>query len=738
MADPFWAHLATNWRPIPKRPGYLLGLIVMAAVICLVPIIYCAVIALIGWGVWAHLTNDAGIFSHVRGRAALGALAIYLAPALAGILLIIFLLKPIFAPRSERTGSVELKEFEELKLHSFVQNVCAVVGAPAPSQITIDCDVNASAGFRRGAISMLRRTDLTLTIGLPLVAGMTKRQFAGILAHEFGHFAQGTGLRLTYIVRSMIMWMVRTAHERDAWDDWLNDTAEESGGWVALIVMFCKLCIGIGRLFMRLLALLTMLLCAFMLKQMEYDADRYEVQLGGSESFAAACFRMGELNAAVGRTVGESSTTFNRARELPDNVPAMIAAMARRLTPEDRAEVRAERLKEKGSFFATHPATSARIAAAKKLDKPGLYTDEAPARELFGDFDAACRKATIAHWSAMLGPNAVGSKLVSVAGLTATSEKEAAREAILPRYLGFDPPTWRPVFPTISRIPDGAGGKALVERLRAARHALKEKAGAARVKVEQYRAAAEESLKWEHARAALDAGLSLDFDQIGLTATNRVGVSGKLEALNSKTADAAGVIDEAGELAMTRLGCALSLLAVPQVQTAVPDAAKRRARADALLAAMYTLRNTLPMARQVRHAAAGLRVAGSTVRNEKTLDAARKLLRPLSDDVRARLDDARRIAGGTPDPFAQASPDAAHGLAYDTPNMGESLVGATPAHREYDEIVGAGDLFVSRWSDTYRRALGELVEIAEGVEKSLAAQKSPQPTPPSPASPVSA
>jgi Zn-dependent protease with chaperone function len=36
---------------------------------------------------------------------------------------------------------------------------------------------------------------LVLVIGLPLAAGMSMRQVAGVLAHEFGHFAQGAGMR---------------------------------------------------------------------------------------------------------------------------------------------------------------------------------------------------------------------------------------------------------------------------------------------------------------------------------------------------------------------------------------------------------------------------------------------------------------------------------------------------------------------------------------------------------------
>ena len=81
----------------------------------------------------------------------------------------------------------------------------------------MDCLVNASAGFGRDA--GLFGQNLVLTIGLPLVAGLTARQFAGVLAHEFGHFSQGAGMRLSYVVRSVNAWFARVVFERDGWDE---------------------------------------------------------------------------------------------------------------------------------------------------------------------------------------------------------------------------------------------------------------------------------------------------------------------------------------------------------------------------------------------------------------------------------------------------------------------------------------------------------------------------------------
>jgi hypothetical protein len=51
--------------------------------------------------------------------------------------------------------------------------------------------------------------DLVLTIGLPLVAGFNLREFAGVLAHEFGHFSQGVGMRISYVIRSISFWFTR-------------------------------------------------------------------------------------------------------------------------------------------------------------------------------------------------------------------------------------------------------------------------------------------------------------------------------------------------------------------------------------------------------------------------------------------------------------------------------------------------------------------------------------------------
>ena len=77
-----------------------------------------------------------------------------------------------------------------------------------PKLIELDCRLNASAGFHAGFGSLFT-SDLILVIGVPLVGCFNVREFAGILAHEFGHFTQGFAMRLSYVVYRINAWFAR-------------------------------------------------------------------------------------------------------------------------------------------------------------------------------------------------------------------------------------------------------------------------------------------------------------------------------------------------------------------------------------------------------------------------------------------------------------------------------------------------------------------------------------------------
>ncbi len=714
-ADPSLAGLAGQWKPIAKRPGYALGLAVLALAIVILPLLYLAIIGAVGYGVYRHLVNNApdlpGGGGRLRARLSMLRMLIYLAPALAGGAFMLLMLKPLIAPGARHGDSITLEPFEEGRLHGFVRGVCALVGAAPPRRIDIDSDVNASASFRAGFFSLLRRGDLVLTIGLPLVAAMSRRQFAGVLAHEFGHFAQGMGMRITYLAHSVVNWFIRAAYQRDGWDEKLDELASAPNGWIGLLVLFIRLCIWLGRLALKGVAVVGVFLCSFMLRQMEFDADRYEAQLAGSGDFAPTCRRILELGECYPKAMEDSRRMFERAKQLPDDFPALVADYCRRLTPEARDGVARAAGDRSSSVFSTHPSFAARIAAAESAGFPGLYLDESPASGLFTNFPDASRKATYGHWRGLLGNWMEHATFVPTAPLLKADAGAVARQSSLARYLGYDPPAWRPVFPTLAEVPDAGEARAVVERIKAARARLKPLAEKARARTAAYRAAYEEGVKWEQARAILDTGFPVQYKMLGLPATNRQGITRKIETLTGEAADAAAVIDDAGDAAAARVAAALTMLGVPGIEKAIPDAGARRARADVLLAAMGAMKQILPLARQVRQSLGAVHGVAATIKSQETLNKAKAALRPLCDKIRDDLDSARRIGGGAADPHAPADVQS---------NLGETLVGASPGWREFEEIAAAADTFVDRFPDTCRRTLAELVHVAEEVERALA------------------
>src|SRR5262249_20238258 len=158
------------------------------------------------------------------------ALLLYLGPIVVGGMVIAFLLKPLFARPAKGQECRALDPEKEPLLFAFVDGVCATVGAPRPVRIEVDCDVKAGARIGGGPFNVLHR-DLVLTIGLPLAAGLTLRQFAGVLAHEFGHFSQGAGMRLSYLIRWINMWFARVVYERDSWDQALSEMVGSGYGY---------------------------------------------------------------------------------------------------------------------------------------------------------------------------------------------------------------------------------------------------------------------------------------------------------------------------------------------------------------------------------------------------------------------------------------------------------------------------------------------------------------------------
>jgi Zn-dependent protease with chaperone function len=366
----------------------------------LLPLIYLGMIAAVGWWLCDYATNGLDATSSGTGRSSKGGFWLYIVPLIVGAMVIVFMIKPLFSRRPKSVEPRRLKPEDEPELFEFIGQICDLVGAPRPKRVQVDLQVNASAGLTHGFWSLFSR-NLTLTIGLPLAGGLSTRELGGVLAHEFGHFAQGAGMMTTYMVRVVSMWFARVVYERDRWDATLDAWAKDSDFRIMIVLQIARFFIWCVRRILWVLMMVGQLISSVLMRQMEFDADHYEIQSGGTEAFIATSRRMRILN--VGSQVANSRMAQSyQSRRLVDNLPGFMTLEAELLTDETRKKIAEASAEEKTGWLDSHPSDKERIAAAERAAAAGVLTGEEPGTELFRDFAALSREVTMTYYRDVL------------------------------------------------------------------------------------------------------------------------------------------------------------------------------------------------------------------------------------------------------------------------------------------------------------------------------------------------
>lgn len=420
---------------------YRLGMGVVALAMILLPLIYLAIIAGTAWAVWYHTVNHQSLFDEIDSTQV--AFLIYVTPIVVGVILVIFMIKPLFAPRSSEAPPVSLTRDREPLFFDYIEKLCGIVGAPRPQRIDVSCDVNASAGFRRG-IRSLFGADLVLMVGLPLVAGLTLRQLTGVLAHEFGHFAQGSGMRLTYIIRSVNGWFARVVYQRDAWDEKLAEWSVRIDLRIGIILYTARLFVWLTRWILWGLMWLGHGISCFMSRQMEFDADRYGARVAGSEVFQETSERLPVLMMAHSGALSDLSGLWVEKR-LGDNLPTLVMANVDQIPAEVLQALRKRSEEETTGVFDTHPCDRERIASAKRESAAGIFRMEAPASVLLTDFDGLAREASLAFYRDSLDETISEESLISTAAVVAAQKALEEENEALARYFQGTYNGWHPL-----------------------------------------------------------------------------------------------------------------------------------------------------------------------------------------------------------------------------------------------------------------------------------------------------
>jgi hypothetical protein len=136
---------------------------------------------------------------------------------------------------------------------------------PAIHEIIVDDEFNASIVQtpRLGVLGWYRNT---LTVGLPLMQALSPKEFAAVVAHEYGHLSGAHGKSGAWIYRTRLVWM-RLA----------SAFAEEDGWFDKLFTRFFRWYFPWFNAYSFVLA-----------RQQEYEADRAAARFVGRSTMASA------------------------------------------------------------------------------------------------------------------------------------------------------------------------------------------------------------------------------------------------------------------------------------------------------------------------------------------------------------------------------------------------------------------------------------------------------------------
>jgi Zn-dependent protease with chaperone function len=432
---------------------YRAGLAVTAFIMLLLPVIYLSMIAGIGYLLVFHTLENVDLFDRIgSGKAALMA---YVGPIIIGSLMLLFMVKPLFARRRFQDNSHPLDSRKEPFLYAYVNKVAEMLGAPMPSKIYAVMEVNAYAALKPGMKSFFTN-ELELTIGLPLAAGANLHQLTEIIGHELGHFAQTAGMRFSFIIRRVNGWFARVVYEKDNWDMRIKRWSSEWDIRLSIFLYLARFFIWLTRRILWALMWVGEAVSCFMMRQMEYDADRHGLALIGADVFQSSSERLGILSWAHNWANNDLGSAWKEGR-LVDNYPALIRSRANQIPPKEKEEFLRSYLNETDKkIFDTHPCTADRIAHARKHDKPpkyiidtgdpdmqrylvmarrddpdGLYQSSPPAAVLFTNFRDTSIKGTSIYYEAVLGKPVPEDCLIPYDRLIKSREQEDKEQEAL-------------------------------------------------------------------------------------------------------------------------------------------------------------------------------------------------------------------------------------------------------------------------------------------------------------------
>jgi len=695
--------------PVVSRQ-YVIGLALTAAVLLILPLLYLTLLALIAVGLVALVVNSDVLLSTWPRAARYGLIGL---ATFIGMSLILGMTKPFFARTPAARRPRTLSRVAQPFLYEYVDRLCDALCTQRPAEICVTCDLNAFAEFRHAWKGPFSDQPITLRLGLPLVAGLTLKQFTGLLAHELGHFTQRTALWLENMVRHVNHGFAHAAHEPDAIDEWLSKQIAANGPQA----VFCsgvKLISRTTRWILVGFSAAAETVSCSMSRQMEFHADCCEARIVGTRTFCETIWQSRQLSVAHQMSFRDIQD-FHREGRLPDNVIALSIANLSLITPRVRRQLRHLMLEKQTGQFESHPSDRDRIDAVKAEGANGSFRKnmvpaDLSASVLFDQFDELSKSVTLQfyhdQWTQPIKPKL----LHPVDQLLERQAIEIAAARALKRYFQTEVPRLRPLpIAAQSTEPPDNHDDVIMEVAKCRARMLTELPIYQRL-TPRYRMAEETLFETIAAQALLQARLTFEPSDFGLKVATADVVDVKQgrarEGLSNLARKLLPFESEAGN----RLSFALQLLHVPQIVEQIDDGEQLHYEVgDLLPAAQYVSRliGELPTLRIIYYR---LMTLWEKLDEKTTQKRTLEVIANQISTLRHRLTTIQTEMGHHLYPFDHAKADT---------TLREHLLPVIPAELDVGGLVKVTDQLQLRLVSIQLRLFARLAQAAEKIEAVL-------------------
>ncbi len=653
-----------------REPRRRLALWGLAGLVTLLPVAYLGVVAALLFRVYRHAAED-GLALFAVGEEGERFLGIgdffFLCPVGVLLLLAIAFIEPIFIGRRTSHRATVLQPDKEPVACSFVARVARLVGAEVPQVVEVTSDAGIGAEWRKRDGERQR----VLTLGLPMVAGLSGRQLAMLLAGEMLVFRRRSD-------RRAMVWIRRIDDTLAALGARCEDLQRKRREGVGHLVRRLGLGAVVDFLLLAVFGLVRgLVFClVFLSGQVRSLVDRWTEEEGRS----------------TGRRLEREEEAGRREEWVEQLRAAQLETLFDGLAGE--GAMPADHLPARGVLRALE-------VRAGSGGEPLAPYEGMPAPALFRDFSTLARQVTRDLLRTEAGGVAATEPLEDV---LRTQSGEDAESEVRSRYFAETLLSWRPLpLPAaLEWLPDPRPDGELVAELGRLRERFVEQAATHRTLLAHFDQAMALRISAQQAAELMRLGLDLDPSSFGLSAWDLESTQGQIHKATEHLRRVSQALRSHEMASGQRLLTALALVSSEERAVRLENAAERVREVGGILAGLAGVQRSFPVWLRLREALTVLGGVGKHLGNGNE----------DPEDWRARWIESWRSLqkelGAVPDLFHVGGLDFS------------AVIGGLPNH----EVAAARDGIVRAHSFGLR-GLGRLAALAEEIE--LAAGFEPLP-----------